>query len=267
MSRLVSDVAGQQTDDHSDDGVAAVAKAGAILHAFTSLTPVLSTRQLAARTGIPRSTVHGICRSLVGAGILERASGRGYRLGPALVELGGQVISRIGLVDAAEGVLERVPRRDGTEAHLGQLVDGWIVYLDRASGVLRVPMNNRIGLRVPAARTGCGRAALALLDPDDARERMARAARAERHSLGADALDELAADLRVVKRDGYAVSSVFQAGRTSVAAGVVDMAGNVCGAISIAGPQQIFTPQLLRSTSADVVAAAKRISERMPVQR
>lgn len=267
MPTDVSSSAGQQGGVESTDGVAVVAKAGIILHAFNSSAPVLSTRQLAARTGFPRSTVHGICRSLSAASLLERAGGRGYQLGPALVDLGGQVIARVGLVDAAEGVLERVPRRDGTEAHLGQLVDGWIVYLDRASGVLRVPMNNRVGLRVPAAQTGCGRAALALLEPEDARERIVRAARAERRRVSGDALDAIAVDLRCIRRQGYAVSSTFQKGRTSVAAGVVDLGGNVCGGVSIAGPEHSFTQEALRSTSTDIVMAARRISERVPAAR
>ena len=38
-----------------------------------------------------------------------------------------------------------------------------MVYLDRASGPVRAPMRNRVGLRAPAHLTGCGKAALALL--------------------------------------------------------------------------------------------------------
>lgn len=266
----MSDDAGQQSAGAiagtPTGGVSAVAKAGVLLHAFSALTPVLSVRQLAQRTDIPRSTVHGLCVALQEAGLLERAATRGYRLGPALVDLGGQVISRIGLVDAAEGVFERVPRRTGTEAHLGQLVDGWIVYLDRASGVLRVPMENRIGLRVPAARTGCGRAALSLLEPDDARARIVRAAAAERRQTAPEVVDEITAELRVIRHQGYAVSSIFQPGRISVAAGVADIAGNVVGGVSIAGPAELFTRDSLHSTAVDITTAAQRIAKRLPVQ-
>ena len=49
------------------------------------------------------------------------------------------------------------------EVHLGQLVDSWIVYLDRRAGPYAVPMRNRVGLRALAHRTGCGKAALAML--------------------------------------------------------------------------------------------------------
>jgi DNA-binding IclR family transcriptional regulator len=79
-----------------------VGKAAAVLRAFTPLTHVLSVRQLAERTGIPRSTVHELCSALCGQALLEAVSGGGYRLGPLLVELGGQVIERTGLVTAAK---------------------------------------------------------------------------------------------------------------------------------------------------------------------
>lgn len=242
-----------------------MSKAAQVLHAFTVLTPVLSVRRLSQLTGIPRSTVHGLCIALQEAGLLEQSTGRGYRLGTALVELGGQVIDRTGLVNAAEGVLERVPRRDGTEAHLGQLVGGWIVYLDRASGVIRAPMENRIGLRVPAHLTGCGRAALSLLDPGDAVARAVQAAHAERSPVPVGA--QLAGELRTIQRQGYVVCGSWQPGRVSVAAPVVDPTGLPVGGVSIAGPAGIFSRGVLEATARDIVNAARTISTRLPPRR
>jgi DNA-binding IclR family transcriptional regulator len=234
----------------------------AVLHAFTPLQPVLSVRRLSERTGIPRSTVHALCATLVDAGMLEEVAGRGYRLGGGLLDLGGQVIDRTGLVDAAEGVLERVRRTEGTEAHLGQLVGGWIVYLDRAAGVIRAPMDNRVGLRVGAHRTGCGRAALSALEPEEAARRVALACSADR--TAPPAASALAADLAEVRRRRYAVSDGFQKGRVSVAAPVVDAAGVVVGGISIAGPRAVFTEAFVRATAGEVVRAAATIGRRLP---
>jgi DNA-binding IclR family transcriptional regulator len=246
--------------------IAAVAKAGDILHSFTALSPVLSIRRLADRTGIPRSSVHEICATLTQAGLLEQVPRRGYRLGPALVELGGQVIDRTGLVEAADGVLDRVPRRDETEAHLGQLVDGWIVYLDRAGGRIRAPMNNRVGLRVPAALTGCGRAALALLQPEEALARAERAALAEGRATKPVA-SALAAELAAARERGYVVASSWQPGRVSVAAPVIHpVTEEPIGGISIAGPSQLFPRSVVDATARDIVAAARKIGERLPLR-
>ena len=257
MSAAASDAAG-----HPRDGrVSSVAKATSILATFTPLVRVLSLRQLVRRTGIPRSTAHGLCLTLCDAGLLEEVPHRGYQLGPALIALGGQVVDRMGLVDAAEGVLDQVVRHDGTEAHLGQLVGGWTVYLDRRTSRHRAPMNNRVGMRAPAHRTGCGKAALSRLDPDDVGARV-------RATCAVDGIPEpdlatLDAQLAEARRRGYVVNVDFQPGRASVAAPVIDRQGVVVGGVSVAGATRVLAGPVLVQAAVDVVAAAARISERV----
>ena len=240
--------------------VGAVAKAARVLEAFTPLVTSLSVRQVAERTGIPRSTAHALCLTLCDAGLLEEAGGRGYRLGPALVGLGGQVIERTGLVGAAEGVLGRLAPGDGLEIHLGQLVGGWVVYLDRASGPVRAPMHNRVGLRAPAHLTGCGKAALAMLPPAEVAARVEEVCAAE--SRRPPDLAALTRELARARRAGFVVSDTFQPGRTSVAAPVLDPAGRPAGGISVAGPTPLLAGRRDRIRD-QVVAAAATISRRL----
>ncbi|MBW3605431.1 MAG: helix-turn-helix domain-containing protein, partial [Actinobacteria bacterium] len=195
-------------------GVASVAKAAAILHAFSPLTTTLSVRQLAERTAVPRSTVHALCTTLCGAGLLEQVAGRGYQLGPALVTLGGHVIDRTGLVAAAERPLRSVRLGEGQEVHLGQLVGSWVVYLDRRAGPEAVPMRNRVGLRALAHRTGCGKAALAALPAAERRRLVINGC--DRDRVARPNLAALDAELDAAAATGYVVSSVFHPGRTSV---------------------------------------------------
>ena len=240
----------------TDRMVAAVGKAAALLRAFDPGVEVLSTRALAARTGIPRSTVHVLATTLAETGLLETVPGRGWRLGPLLVGLAGQIIERTGLVAAVEGVLDGLLRVAGQEVHVGQLVGGWVVYLHRSSGVIRAPMDNRVGLRAPAWRGGCGKAALSRLGPDEVAERVARACRED--DVAPPDLAALHAELDGARRDGYLVSSTFQAGRTSVAAAVVDAEDRPLGGLSVAGPSASFTRAVLARTATDVVEAARR---------
>ena len=235
--------------------VAAVGKAAALLRAFGPSAPVLSVRQLAVRTGVPRSTVHALAATLAEEGLLDVVAGRGYRLGPLLVGLAGQIIERTGLVAAVEGAAP-VRRTPGQEVHVGQLVGAWVVYLHREAGPVRAPMDNRVGLRAPAWRGGCGKAALSRLPPDEVDERIARLCRDERLDPPDAAL--LADELAAAREAGYLVSSSFQAGRTSVAAAVVDGDARPLGGLSVAGPTRLFTRAVLGRTVEDVVAAAGR---------
>ena len=256
MSEVASGAAG-----HQEGRVGSVSKAARILAAFTPLVRMLSLRQLERRTGIPRSTAHGLCLTLCDAGLLEEAPHRGYQLGPALVALGGQVVDRTGLVDAADGVLERAVRRDGTEAHLGQLVSGWVVYLERRSGRRPVPMNNRVGMRAPAHRTGCGKAALATLPTDEVTARVCTACAADH--LPMPDLDLLGRQLRRARSAGFVINTDFQPGRTSVAAPVVGRHGIVVGGVSVAGPTRLFGAAAVERTGMEIADVAATIGAKL----
>lgn len=241
--------------------IAAVSKSAVLLRAFAPTTDVLSTRALAARTGIPRSTVHVLATTLAAEGLLETVPGRGWRLGPLLVGLAGQIIERTGLVAAVEGALGGLRRVAGQEVHVGQLVGGWTVYLHREAGPVRPPMDNRVGLRAPAWRGGCGKAALSCLPAAEIDERIARLCRDE--DLAPPDQAALHEELAAARRAGYLVSSTFQAGRTSVAAAVVDADGRPVGGLSVAGPSSVFTRTVRQRCAEDVVEAAARAARRL----
>ena len=240
--------------------VNSVAKATVILGTFTPLVRVLSLRQIVRRTGIPRSTAHGLCVTLCDAGLLEEVPHRGYQLGPALVALGGQVMDRTGLVEAARDQLERALRRDGTEAHLAQLVGGWVVYLDRRTSRHGAPMNNRVGMRAPAHRTGCGKAALSRLSDEDVAARVLQTCAADH--LEVPDLPMLHNELARIRGQRYVVNVDFQPGRLSVAAPVVN-ALQVVGGVSVAGPAKLFDAAGIAQAVADIVAVAAAVSDRI----
>jgi IclR family acetate operon transcriptional repressor len=245
---------------------ASVGKAATILRAFRPTLEVLSVRSLAEQTGLPRSTVHLLCRTLVSEGLLETVPRRGYRLGPLLLELGGLIIDRTGLVDAIEGSTAAVHRGPGQELHVGQLVDGWIVYLHRESGPTRVRMANRVGMRALAFLSGCGKSALSVLDPDEAELRVRRICAQEEYPL--PDLAALAEEFATARAHGYVVCRSFQRGRTSVAAPVVGSDGSPAGALSIAGPSSTFAPSRMREvgrTVADAAAIASHRLQRAPL--
>ena len=241
--------------------VASVEKAMHILHAFSPHASQLSVRRLSERTGIPRSTAHAICVTLCDAGLLEAIRGGRYRLGPALVELGGQVIAQTGLAEAGAGVLETLARELGAEAHLGQLVGGWIVYVARVPMGRTIPMRNRVGLRAPAHLTGCGKAALAHLPPEQVRELVGATCAAEDRPV--PDLARLADELAEAHGRGHVVNASFQAGRASVAAPVFDATLAAVGGLSAAGPTAIFLPEFMARAVEHVRDAADVVTARL----
>ncbi|MEV4889821.1 helix-turn-helix domain-containing protein [Nonomuraea sp. NPDC050547] len=61
--------------------VQSVSKAACVLRTLAGTQRPLSVRELAGRTGIPRSTVHALCTTMCREGLVEAEPGEGYRLG------------------------------------------------------------------------------------------------------------------------------------------------------------------------------------------
>ncbi|MET0191263.1 MAG: helix-turn-helix domain-containing protein, partial [Pseudonocardia sediminis] len=158
-------------------------------------------RDIARRTGLPRSTCHALCSTLVAEKMLELRPGGGYVLGVELMVLGTQVMERSGLVDAAVPAMNGLAASTGSEIRLGQLHDTSIVYLHRIRATRRVGADDRFGLRLPAHLTGCGRAAMSAMDAAAAR-RLAASGGVEPGSV-----DRLMAELLSARTRGFVVST------------------------------------------------------------
>lgn len=244
--------------------IGSVAKAATILRAFGPSEPEFTVRALSERTGIPRSTCHALCATLSRQGLLERSPAGRYRLGPALVGLGGQVIARTGLVEATAGYLEELARRTHCEVHVGQLVEGWIVYLARVPRGRNPAMDNLVGLRVPAFQTGCGKAALSRL-PDATVQRLVAEVVEEARTPAPD-VEQLLQVLADARADGFVVNREYQRGRVSIAAPLVTpYREHVAGGISVAAVEDKLPPERIPEIAEAVRETAARISERVRV--
>lgn len=80
--------AGHAQKPEAGDGVAALDRAIAILGAFTVADRSLSLAEIAARTGLYKSTILRLAGSLLRAQLIDRLDDGRYRIGPAAFRLG-----------------------------------------------------------------------------------------------------------------------------------------------------------------------------------
>lgn len=244
--------------DEPDLGVSVVAKACRVLRVFSTDVGVLSVRQVSARAGIPRSTTHELCQTLVSEGMLERL-GNGYQLGPQPLELAGHLILRTGLLSAGEGVLERVAQQPEQVAQLCQLSGGWVFVFARASGGRRVPMHETVGKRLPAHRDACGKAALSWLPADDVVDRVRRACREE--SLPVPDPHLLQRELDAARRDGCVILHDHRRSETAIGAPILDGATRPLGGVAVTIPSA--STKNIDAAASAVMEAAGAISMRL----
>lgn len=218
-------------------------------------------KTVAERTGLGRSTAHRLIQLLLQQGYL-RVGGRGYSLGPALIDLGFKALHGNPLPVVARPVLEELSAQVSDTVHLAVEDGGSVLYLDKLSGSRGAEMRSRIGYRMPLTRAGVGKALL--LDSPE-RWRAAFEADAAEPRLSPTARDvdfeDFASRMRGYARQGAAMDlEDNEPGIRCVSAPVRDASRCIVGAISVSATLPYMPTARMRGLVPVVTRAAGRIS-------
>jgi len=158
--------------DAAAGGMQAISRAAAVLAALAESRGGQSLAGLAARTGLPKTTVHRLCTALeqVGYVRVDEASGR-RELGPGLLRLA--VIGRRDLRVVLEPYLERLANDLNETVDLAVLDGGRVLFLAQCPAPRRELMAiARVGAHFPAYCMASGKVLLAQLPPDELQRRL-----------------------------------------------------------------------------------------------
>lgn len=225
----------------------------------------IGVTEVAARVDLPKSTAARMLASLAREGAVEHVpGGTRYRLGAQIVSLAAGVVPTRSIVALAHPVLVELASAVGEAAGLS-VAEGFVVhYVDQVDTTHQVLVRDWTGTRLPMHAVSSGQVFLAHMAPlavdrllADPLERFT-----PRTLVKAAAMRER---LRGVQVDGYAwTSDEFAEGINSVAAPIVDAAGDVSAAVHVHGPSYRFPPVGAEITIAlQLLAAAARISARL----
>ncbi|MFQ6550120.1 IclR family transcriptional regulator [Aestuariibius sp. 2305UL40-4] len=142
-----------------------LARGLSILRAFRASDDGLTHSELAARTGLPNSTVSRLTYTLSTLGFLSHAGRKDrYRLGPAAFGLGNVAAASVSFVEVGRGILQQLADDTGTLVSLA-VRDGDRVMLAktwRPVGTASIWLEP--GHRIPVFGSSSGRAIIAALD-------------------------------------------------------------------------------------------------------
>jgi IclR family acetate operon transcriptional repressor len=147
----------------SSSNDAVLNRAFRLLDAFRVGASELTLDELAAASGLARSTAHRLAGQLVSLGLLERST-RGWRLGMTLFELGQLVPRQQRLRDVALAYMEDLYEATKETVQLAVLDESEVLYVEIISGHRKVATPSRRGGRMPAHCTALGKAMLAFSD-------------------------------------------------------------------------------------------------------
>ncbi|MBB5514167.1 DNA-binding IclR family transcriptional regulator [Rubricella aquisinus] len=145
-----------------------LARGMAVLRAFRASDDGLGNQEIAARTGLPKSTVSRLTFTLHSLGYLSHAGwGEKYRPGPALLALGNIAAASVGFVDVADPIMQPLADETGTLVVLAVRDDAKMLLMKtwRPAGVSSIWLD--VGQRIPIVGSASGHAVLAALPDGD----------------------------------------------------------------------------------------------------
>jgi DNA-binding IclR family transcriptional regulator len=142
-----------------------VARVALIINSFDRAGTQLRLDEVAAHTGLPRSSTHRILTQLHTTGLLTHGPD-GYCLAASALSA-NRVVDYSELRGVASPVLRRLAADTALVVHLGVLLGADVVYLDKVGGSSGVVVPTRVAGRTPAHASALGKAMLATLSPED----------------------------------------------------------------------------------------------------
>ena len=177
-----------------------------ILETFTPSDPRLSLQELAARTGLPKTTVHRFLKTLLAMNYVTLdPRARVYSLAPRVMALGFSVLSGMDLRQTAYPFMEALSRQTDQNVNLAVLDRTEMLYIERITVRRIISTNLYVGSRVNCYLTAMGRALIAFLSPERY-DRLLQELLKDRDAvphIGRHG-EKLAAILEVVRLKGYA---------------------------------------------------------------
>lgn len=238
------DVADEQSRE--DHYVQSLERGLSVITAFGPDTPEMTLSEVSRAAGLTRAAARRFLLTLVDLGYM-RFDGKLFRLAPRVLDLGYAYLSSQSLPAVAEPHLEWLVKETGESSSVSVLDGNDIVYVARVptSRIMTVAIN--VGTRFPAYATSMGRVLLAGLDHAALDDYLAEVDLVELTGHTVGTVDELRAQLLVVRRQGHAlVDQELEHGLRSLAAPVRNKQGRVVAAINVSAHVSRITREKAR---------------------
>lgn len=225
----------------------------------------MSLTALADSLGLAKSTVHGLCGTLVESGLVTRFEDGTYHLGIRIMDLAHAYLSRTDLTSEFVKVLDSETLLPEESIVMSVLDEADIVYVAARNGGRPFGFNFRIGMRLPAHCTASGKVHLSALPPghiESMAEQDAFRALTPRTITDAGSLLE---QLTEVREQGYAIDDEeTRLGMVCIGAPVF-ASGQVepIAAVAVSLPKEGLEQSVKADAIETVVGLGRTLSQRL----
>jgi IclR family transcriptional regulator, KDG regulon repressor len=246
--------------DKSKKGV--LAHVCEILDCFTQERTDLGVRELARLTGLTTSTTGRLLQEMKERGILQQnPESKTYSMGIRILNWSGVYLATLDIRAVAMPIMTELQQLSRETISL-YLLDGTDrVCVERLESPQNVRIVARLGLRLPLYAGSAGKVILAFLNEDRQEHILATVPLQPFTQHTITDLKVLRAELVKIRQQGYAFShGEWIQDASGVAAPIYGPDRQVTGALTISGPSQRFSQDVIERYGRDAVNAAMDIS-------
>jgi len=190
----------------SDDRNAIADRALEILLTFTDDQPVLSADQLRDANGLSKSTIYRYLNSLKAGGFVAEEPGKGFRLGPKLIEMARIARKHNSILDIAESQLRQLAGESGEVVQLLERVGRQTIMLDHIESKHRIGLTHMRGQMLPSPAGASAKVLIAFAPPDEYEELLGSVVLQPYTPKSIVDIDTLRAQLDLVRQNGFALN-------------------------------------------------------------
>ncbi len=244
--------------------VPAVTRALSLLDRLAQQREPMSLAQLTNELALPKSSVHGLCNTLMSFGYLRRQPDGAFLIGPRVMSLAEAFVSGTDVAQEFSALWADAGTAPEETVVLSVLSGPDALYVAVRNSARPLGLAFNVGMRLPAYLSGSGKAMLAFREPDEVRRIFAAGLLTHLTRKGPRDVEALLKELAATRKRGHSVDDeTVREGVYSFGAPVFDAAGQV-----VAGVGVCINKALLGADRGDkhrdaVLAVARTLSQRL----
>lgn len=247
------------------DSVQSLARASSILEAIAKNNNHISITELSKVVDLHKSTVHRLLKSLIELGYVRQNSNDShYELTIKLFEIGASVVRQNDLIATARPYLEKLRDLSGEVVHLviPDLTD--IIYVDKVESTHTLRMHSYIGKRSPMYCTAVGKAILSTQSDEAVRNFWTQISPVKHTPYTIVDIESFLKEMDAIRLKGISYDNEeHETEIRCIGTALTNYSGSVVGAISISGPKQRMTDDVLNKLIPELLEVKQAISRAM----
>lgn len=251
----------------SGTAVASVARAMRVLEAFADHPGGVALTRLSAELGYGKASLSKIMATMEREGFIRRDGAGHFHLSWRLLALAFGHAQRVGVSGVCMPVLQALADETDELVQLAVIEGDHVLFVAKAEGpgqsLRLLPL---VGVVAPTHATASGKVWLASLPAGQALEVMRRQGLARVTSRTITSRGRLLAELRRVRRAGYAITDGELAEEGRAIAAPIVYGGRVVGAIAVSGPSFRLPLPRLQRLAPQVQRAARELQALWPYE-